>query len=98
MLESGALPTIGISVYAGASEKQLGQCPSTELRKGEAGEKLKIALAEIMPATRVPWPLLSSLEQPIPSLMKSSQPITDPSRLKCGKSGRSPLSMTATIT
>src|SRR5438128_2045812 len=97
MLDSGAVPSIGICVLA-AFEKQFGHSASTALRNALVVEKEKRTLAEIIPATKVPCPSLPKFEQPSASPTKSSQPTTDPSDVRCGNPGRMPESMTATVT
>src|SRR5690349_6985734 len=98
MLERGADPIIGICVFTGGLAKHEGHSASTALRKADPLENVKVTLAEIIPATKVPWPPFEKFEQPNPSRTKSSQPTTELSRLICGKPGRMPESTTATMT
>ena len=73
MLDRGAVPIIGICVFVGGFEKQDGHSARTAFRKRRPVEKVKLTLAEIIPATNVPWPSFAKFEQPRPSPTKSSQ-------------------------
>src|SRR5512135_2919086 len=97
MLESGAVPTMGICVFVGGFAKQAGHSARTAFRKDDPVLKVKFTFAEIIPATKVPCGLLAEFVQPRPSPTKSSHPTTDPSRLMCGKPGRIPVSITPTM-
>src|SRR5262245_33476320 len=96
MLDNGADPIIGMKVPLPPTT-QPGQYLLTAFKPADAGEKPQTTFAEIMPATNVAWPLLAKLLNPRPSPTRSSPPITDPSKLMCGKPGRIPESMTATL-
>src|SRR5260221_10079695 len=96
MLDEGAEPTMGIRLPVGVT-RQVGQCARSDRSRVDVGGKLYTTFAEIMPATNVPCPLFALLLNPRPSPTKSSPPITEPSRLICGKFGRIPESMTATF-
>src|SRR5688572_5162085 len=96
MLDAGAEPTIGTCVDPGPVA-HVGQCSATAFLNGLAGANVKTTLAEIMPATNVPCPLLALLLNPNASGTRFSPPITDPSSEMCGNPGRMPLSITATF-
>ena len=61
MLARGAVPNIGICVFTGGLAKQAGHSARTAFRSALVAANVNVTLAEIIPATNVPWPLLPAL-------------------------------------
>src|SRR5258708_513276 len=85
-------------VWVEGLENHRGRGEKGGRRGAGPGEKPNPTSAKPIPATKVPCPSLALLEKPKPSPTKSSPPITEPSNEMCGKPGRMPLSISATIT